>query len=302
MVLLIDIVTPPPPRLHPVVRSFLLLLAFVVIQLVAAVAVAAVRYRAGLDPIPTGEWMLLVFALSAPPLVLATAGFLRLFDRRDLASIGVRWPEGGRRAALRRMADVPLAVLGLLGAWLLLIALLPGTAVRVAGWSGELAGPVGALHLALLLAGFLVQGGVEEWLVRGYIYHALRQRWRRGTAMLASSLLFAALHGANPDVSPVALLNTFLAGVILVFLVERSGSLWSATLAHGVWNFAISSLVSLPVSGVRLPHLLALSVDGPALLTGGGFGPEGSLLLTLLAAPVAAALGRGLRENRGVSP
>jgi membrane protease YdiL (CAAX protease family) len=165
-----------------------------------------------------------------------------------------------------------------------------------------MAGPAGALHLALLLAGFLVQGGVEEWLVRGYIYHALRQRWRRSLAVLASALLFAALHGLNPDVSAAGLLNTFLVGLILTFLVERSGSLWSATLAHGVWNFAISSLISLPVSGVRLPHLLALSVDGPALLTGGAFGPEGSLLLSLLAAAVALALGLRLRGNSGVTP
>ena len=84
--------------------------------------------------------------------------------------------------------------------------------------------------------------------------------------------------------------------------MERSGSLWSATLAHGVWNFAVSCLVSLPVSGVRFPHLLALSVDGPALFTGGGFGPEGSLLLSLLALAVAVALGRRLPENSGVSP
>jgi membrane protease YdiL (CAAX protease family) len=165
-----------------------------------------------------------------------------------------------------------------------------------------MAGLPGALHLALLLAGFLVQGGVEEWLVRGYIYHALRQRWRRGTAVLASALLFAALHGLNPEFSPAGLLNTFLAGVILALLVERTGSLWSAVLAHGVWNFAVSSLISMPVSGIRLPHLLALSIEGPPLLTGGGFGPEGSLLLSLLALAVAALLARGLRENGGVSP
>jgi len=300
---LIDPVSPPPPRWHPAVRSFLFLIAFLLIQTVAQIAIAAGRYLAGLDPIPDGgEWMLLVFALTAPPLVLVTVVFLRLLDRRGLASIGARQPAGGPRQALRQAAAVPLAVLGVLAAWLFAIALWPGTAVRAAGWSGETEGLAGALHLALLLAGFLVQGGVEEWLIRGYIYHALRQRWRRSVSVLVSALLFAALHGLNPDFSAAALLNTFLVGVILTFLVERSGSLWSATLAHGVWNFAVSCLVSLPVSGVRFPHLLALSVDGPALLTGGGFGPEGSLLLSLLALAVAAALGRRLPENSGVSP
>jgi membrane protease YdiL (CAAX protease family) len=299
---LIDTSPLPPPRWHPALRSVLLVLAFLLLQIVATVAVAAVRYAAGRDPIPTGESLLLVFAFAALPFGLVTALFLRLFDRRDLASIGVRPPSGGARRALGQAAVVPLAVLGFLAAWLLAIALVPSTAVRVAGWSGEMAGPAGVLHLALLLAGFLVQGGSEELLVRGYVYQALRQRWRRSTAMLSSALLFAVLHGANPDVSPIALLNTFLAGIILAFLVERSGSLWSATLAHGVWNFAVSCLVSLPISGVRLPHLLAFAVDGPALLTGDGFGPEGSLLLSLLAAAVAAALGRGLPPEPSKEP
>jgi hypothetical protein len=39
-----------------------------------------------------------------------------------------------------------------------------------------------------------------------------------------------------------------------------------------------------------------LSVHGPDLLTGGGFGPEGSLLLTLLAVPLAVVLRRPLQE------
>lgn len=142
-------------------------------------------------------------------------------------------------------------------------------------------------------------------MFRGYIYRALRDRWRRGAAVLVSSLLFAALHAANPDFSGIALVNTFLAGAIFALLVEQSGSLWSATLAHGVWNFAVSCLLSLPVSGVNLPHLLVLSVRGPDLLTGGGFGPEGSLLLTVLALPLVSVLagsssagsGRPLHEN-----
>ena len=39
--------------------------------------------------------------------------------------------------------------------------------------------------------------------------------------------------------------------IILAALVERSGSLWGATVAHGVWNFVLSCLVSLPVSGAK---------------------------------------------------
>jgi membrane protease YdiL (CAAX protease family) len=282
----LDAEAPPPPprrpRWHPVARALLFLLLFLALQVGAALAVGSALVLTGVA-LSAGESTLLVFAVTAPLLVLATRPFLRFFDRRGLASLGARWPVGGRGAAVRQAIAAPLAAVALLAAWLGLLALLPGAAVRFEGGAGERAG---GLRLAALLAGFLVQGGLEEWLVRGYIYRALRERWRTGTAVLASSFLFAALHGLNPDFSPAALVNTFLAGVIFAFLVERSGSLWSATLAHGAWNFAVSCLFALPVSGVRFPHWLALSVDGPALLTGGGFGPEGSLLLTLLALPL----------------
>jgi membrane protease YdiL (CAAX protease family) len=127
-------------------------------------------------------------------------------------------------------------------------------------------------------------------VVRGYIYRALKERWRWWVSALMSSLLFSLLHIFNPDVSWVALINIVLAGVILALLVERSGSLWSAVLAHGVWNFAVACLLSLPVSGISMFRLLDLSIEGEGLLTGGKFGPEGSLLLTLLAVLLIAVL------------
>ena len=49
-----------------------------------------------------------------------------------------------------------------------------------------------------------------------------------------------------------------------------------------------------PLAGIRPAprpaQPVVVSVQGPALLTGGGFGPEGSLLLSLLALPVALRL------------
>ena len=155
-----------------------------------------------------------------------------------------------------------------------------------------------ALLLLVLLLGFLLQGGLEEWIVRGYVYHTLRERWRPWLAALASSLLFALLHVGNPDVSAVALVNIVLAGMVLAALVERTGSLWSATLAHGVWNFAVACLLSLPVSGVRIFHLLDVTLTGDPELTGGGFGPEGSWLLTLLGILLTVCSGGGYGGGR----
>lgn len=281
---------PPRPRWHPLVRCVLFLVASVAAQVLAVLLLKLGFRAAGRELGLTGADLVLVFFLTVPLLVLLTLPFLRWLDRRDLASLGARWPDGGPPRALRQAVTVPLSTLALLGIWMLLVEALPASDVDVAGRSPVAAGTPGVLQLLLFLLGFLCQGGVEEWIFRGYLYSALKERWRWWVAALVTSAGFALMHARNPNVSAVALINIFLAGLLLALLVERSGSLWGATLAHGVWNFAVASLASLPVSGVRVFHLLETSLSGPEAVTGGGFGPEGSLLLTGLGVPIAALL------------
>lgn len=296
---------PPRPRWHPLVRAVLFLIVFLVIQGVAGLLFTLFSAATGLEDDGTGAVYQIVFALGVPLLIPATWVFLRFLDRSGWAKIGARWPgradaadaaDRGRGRALRQALLVPLATLLVIGVWTALVA--PFADLRIEGLSQAfLDGPswwssqVGSVVLlALLLLGFLIQGGVEEWVMRGYIYHALRERWSWWVSALTSSVLFSALHAMNPDISWIALLNIVLAGVILAQLVERSGSLWSATLAHGVWNFAVACLLSLNISGVPFFQLLDVSLAGQELLTGGGFGPEGSLLLTGLGLVLAVLL------------
>jgi membrane protease YdiL (CAAX protease family) len=289
----------PNPRWHPLVRSVLFLIAFILVQGVATALVAVAGMLStfrGTHYDPLGATYLLVFALTAPPLVFVTKVFVRHLDRCDLASLGIRWPDGGRRRALRQALTVPVVTLALVAAWAILVALLGDLHFdrlsdgfqRGPSW---LPGPLGSgVLLVLILLGFLIQGGIEEWVMRGYIYRALKERWPWWVSALVSAGLFSALHALNPDVSGVALFNIVLAGVLLAELVERSGSLWSATIAHGVWNFAIACLLSLPISGVPFFRVFDASISGPGLVTGGAFGPEGSLLLSALALVLIALL------------
>lgn len=274
---------PPRPRWHPLVRALLFVITFIFIQAALGAVFFLVLRSMGAQVPP--DAIVGVFALTALPLFAVTRLFLRSLDRRDLASIGVRWPDGGPRRALRQSISVPLATLTLLGIWLLIVEALPQSDVQVDGLS-----PAAGLPVALLLAGFLVQGGIEEWIFRGYVYRALKERWRWWVAALVSSIGFGLMHASNSGVTAAAVGNTMLAGFLLCLLVERSGSLWSATLAHAVWNFSIACLISLPVSGLEVSHLLRTAVTGPAMVTGGGFGPEGSLILTALALPLVIFL------------
>jgi len=308
-------VPPPRPPAHgilgfliPALRAALYLIVYIVIQYVEIVLMTALARLAADDLFRRGglgvsnEIFLAFTGLTLPLQIVVTWLFVRFLDRRALASIGLRRPEGGAGAALRQLVTAPLGAVAVLGAWLALVLALPAAlaAVHYGGFSPDFSqGPAWwqlppSLLLSGLLIGFILQGGLEELIIRGYVYHTLRERWRPWISALGSSVLFAALHLNNPDVSASALLNIVLAGMVLAALVERTGSLWSATLAHGAWNFAVACLLSVPVSGVQIFHLLNVTISGKPALTGDGFGPEGSWLLTLIGIVLTAVLWRGL--------
>ncbi|HYO16943.1 MAG TPA: CPBP family intramembrane glutamic endopeptidase [Thermoanaerobaculia bacterium] len=305
------------PRLHPLLRAGLFLIVYVAVHLLVLMLLGILAQGFSGRFFQEGgfgrssEFLLVTVALTAPPMVAVTVFFVRSLDRRPIVSLGVRWPVGGPPVALRQLVTLPLATLALLGAWLAAVLALPPSLAKVGfGGTSEVfaSGPSWwplppVLLLPLLLLGFLVQGGLEEWIVRGYVYRALKDLWQPWAAALASSILFSFLHATNPNISAVALVNIVLAGMILAALVERSGSLWGATLAHGVWNFSVACLLSAPVSGFEAFHLFDVSFRGDDLLTGGEFGPEGSLVLTAFGILLTAALwGRRQSRERPTAP
>jgi membrane protease YdiL (CAAX protease family) len=123
-------------------------------------------------------------------------------------------------------------------------------------------------------------------------------RWR-SLAWLISGVLaaatvgvaFGAAHNGTPAVTPLALVNIALAGFALGLLYWFRGHLAAAWSFHWVWNTLIATL-GLPVSGIGIRGLPAGIATGavPGLLSGGAYGPEGSVFCTLALAAVAAVL------------
>lgn len=137
--------------------------------------------------------------------------------------------------------------------------------------------------LARTLAFFALAAAAEEAVFRGYAFQALVQGIGAWPAMLATSALFAWGHANNPQVTPVALANIFLAGVMLAVAYLRTRSLWFATAVHVGWNWTMQSLLGFPVSGLNEfdTPLYDVRELGPDAVTGGAFGPEAGVLATL---------------------
>ncbi len=132
---------------------------------------------------------------------------------------------------------------------------------------------------------FLATGLFEEFLFRGYSQWVLTQGMHFWPAAALLSVGFGAIHTANPGEAKAGLVAAGLIGFFFCLTLRRTGSLWWAIGFHMSWDWGESFLYSVPDSGGVLPgHLLNSSFHGPAWLTGGSVGPEGSLLIFVLLA------------------
>jgi membrane protease YdiL (CAAX protease family) len=127
---------------------------------------------------------------------------------------------------------------------------------------------------------FLMVGFFEEFLLRGYSQWVLTQGMNFWPTAALLSAGFGALHGSNPGESKAGLVAAGLIGFFFCLTLRRTGDLWWAVGFHMSWDWGESYFYSVPDSGGMSPgHLLNSSFHGPAWLTGGSVGPEGSLFV-----------------------
>lgn len=135
----------------------------------------------------------------------------------------------------------------------------------------------------LMLIGYIVQGAAEEILMRGWQFQVIAARYKPWLGALISSTLFALLHGTNNGISILAILNLLLFAILLLFLILKDKSIWGACGWHTAWNWAMENVFGLKVSGTEgLGSIFNLMTDGPNYITGGNFGPEGSIITTFV--------------------
>lgn len=139
---------------------------------------------------------------------------------------------------------------------------------------------------------FAIPAAAEEALLRGYLFQALAEGWGTVKALWLTSLVFGALHLGNPNLGSLGLANIVVAGLFLGVIYLKTASLWWASGAHLGWNWSHGFLADLPVSGLDLVDapLMEAELRGVHWVSGGAFGPEGSLVATAVLGAAALAL------------
>lgn len=132
----------------------------------------------------------------------------------------------------------------------------------------------------------------EEIIFRGIVFRIFQEKLGSYMALAISALIFGAMHLANPHSSILLALGLAIqAGILLGAAYIYSGNLWFPIAIHFAWNFTQSGIFGANISGISAGQsLFTTKIKGAAWLTGGQFGPEGSVQATLICLAAAIVL------------
>lgn len=268
--------SPGEPRLRSGWRLLIHGLLLVVVGVALALPLLGLQLVGAFPALDVGGTGFIVFmsGLQAVDIVLATWIARRWLDRRSFVSLGFqRSPQAG--------PDLLFGI-GLGGLLMGLIVLLEWSLgwLDFEGFAWQAQPPAEVFAgLAFFAVVFLAVGFYEELLFRGYQLQNLAEGTNVPLALFVTSAAFGLLHLGNPNATWVSALGIFLAGYFLAYGWVRTRQLWIPIGLHVGWNFFQGPIFGFPVSGLETFQLLRHSVNGPALVTGGAFGPEAGLIV-----------------------
>jgi uncharacterized protein len=144
----------------------------------------------------------------------------------------------------------------------------------------------------------------EEILLRGIVFRITEEKWGSTIALIISGVIFGGLHLINPHVTLVSVLCITVVGVLLGAAYMYYRNLWVPIAIHFAWNFTQNGIFGAITSGnEKTSSLLTTSITGPEILTGGQFGPEGSVQAFLFCLIVAIFIVMLLnKQNKIIKP
>ncbi|MGA3185989.1 MAG: type II CAAX endopeptidase family protein [Bryobacteraceae bacterium] len=222
---------------------------------------------------------------------LANAITVRIYERGQLSALGLGWQPTSSREFLLGMGS---------GVGAACVVLLLPVAAGVASFQKVPASEHIIASLAFVSIVLLFGAFGEEMLFHGYAFQLLIRRIGGFATILPAAVLFGLAHMDNPNRNLLGIANTMLWGVLLGYGYLRTSALWLPIGLHFGWN------VALPLFGANLSGF-TMGVTGYALhwsagdlWSGGGYGPEGSVLTTAIVIVLFFVLHRFTTEQESL--
>ena len=222
--------------------------------------------------------ILLSYFIMKIGLVICAILFMVLVNREPLVNFGFTWKNYSSHAIAGFIIGVSIITVGTI-----ILLFSNNIYLSVVEFNN-----IDILYSTLL---WIVVAFIEEISIRGYVLRNLMQGMNKWWALCLSSLVFAMLHLDNTDITIIAFVNIFIAGVLLGVNYLYTKNLWFSIFLHFSWNFFQGTILGYNVSGINTgKSLFTNTAKGSNILSGGNFGFEGSVICTILQIVTIASL------------
>lgn len=145
------------------------------------------------------------------------------------------------------------------------------------------------LLLVLFGGGFIIQGTMEELLCRGFLFYTLKDKVSLPVAVTISTIMFiiphwSSLFAGETIYGVIGIINLILISLIFSLLTICFQNLWAACGLHSFWNFILSSILGLNLSGndKNTTAIFNMQSVGNNIWNGSIYGIEASVITTLI--------------------
>ncbi|HEY5095279.1 MAG TPA: type II CAAX endopeptidase family protein [Candidatus Eremiobacteraceae bacterium] len=254
--------------------------------ILAVVVIATILTRLLVPPAPSPwhSWVILKNVLLPIAAFALYAWLVKLLEQRPAREIDLR---RGFTFLPGALAGAAMMALFFLILWSLGLAQVSkGTGVT--GLASEMIAP-------------MVTAMGEELLFRAVLFRLLEEMSGTTTAIVVSAIVFGLAHAGNPGASAFSIAALAMdMGVLLALAYILTRNIWFAVGIHMGWNFTEGYIFGALNSGMRDPHsLLSTTLTGPQLITGGSFGPEGSILMVGICIAASVMMLVSIRRRGG---
>lgn len=266
-------ISPDEPRLRAGWRFALQTLLLLVLAFCFGLPLGLLMYIPGIN-LSTGLFLALNEVIEIVAVTLSVFLARRFLDKRLFGSLGLKLD---RWMIIDIAAGITISFF-LMGLIYLLEWAFGWLTFNGFAWESDslltvLGGTLG------MFAVFILVGWNEELLSRGYHLQTLASGLNLFWGVIISSVIFGILHLNNPNATWVSAVGIFFAGLFLAYGYVSTKQLWLSIGLHIGWNFFEGVVFGFPVSGLDIYKLTRITVDGPAIWTGGAFGPEDGLVV-----------------------
>lgn len=281
------------------------LLAFALIFILSGVLGEAViigrLFCLGYDPLngimPYGEISELLFYYGFIIYSLITFAYCRFIEKRSIKTLGFS----------SKAADYLLgALLAVVMLFIIISICCISGSMTFLGFNSR----INIRSLLLWLLAFVIQGGAEEIMCRGFLLTSLQKKLSEPAAIIISSTVFMILHlpsllAIKPVYAIVGIINLYLVSAVFSVLALRRCNIWIACGLHSLWNYILYIVLGLSISGVgrKTNGVILFSLPEKNILNGAEYGIEASIITAAVTGIVLLVItikSKGRIEKSGV--